>query len=57
MILGDDNMENAKPFPKPNLCSKLCLFQTLAPKLRMYCRLRQHEFSVAGAFTIDYQFK
>ena len=53
MILGDDSMENAKPFPKPNLCSKLCLFANPCPK---YCRLRQHEFRVAGAFTIDEQF-
>ena len=32
MILGDDNMENVKSFLKPNLCSKLRLFATLAPK-------------------------
>ena len=63
MILDDDNMENVKPFPKPFSREFVLKVNVTRPYVysqpspqRMYCRLRQHEFRVAGAFTIDQQF-
>ena len=63
MILGDESIENVKPFPKPFLREFVLKVNVARPYVysqpspqRIYCRLRQNEFRVAGAFTIDQQF-
>jgi len=63
MILGDESIENVKPFPKPFSREFVLKVNVARPYVysqpspqRIYCRLRQNEFRVAGAFTIDQQF-
>ena len=64
MILDDEEeMVEANPFPKPfsrEFILKVNVgrpytYSSTSPQ-RLFCRLTQNEFRVAGAFTLDQQF-
>ena len=62
MIL-DEEFEEGNPFPKPFSREFVLKVNVPRPYLysqpspqRLYCRLRHHEFRLAGAFSIDQQF-
>ena len=61
MMLEDEDVP--KPFPKP--FSREFVLKASVPRpyvysqpspQRLYCRLKHHEFRLAGAFTLDQQF-
>ena len=62
-MIIDDNLPDSKPFPKPFSREFVLKFLVARPYVysqpspqRFYCRLRQHEFRAAGAFSLDQQF-
>ena len=62
MILEEDGADS-NPFPKPFSREFVLKVNVARPYLysqpspqRLYCRLRHHEFRLAGAFMVDQQF-
>ncbi len=63
MIMDDEDCDLTRPFPKPvarefvlkTKAARPYTYSKAGPQ-RLYCRLKQHEFRVAGAFTIHKTF-
>ncbi len=63
MILGEEDFDDSRPFPRPvarefilkTKVGRPYTYSKAGPQ-RMYCRLKNHEFRVAGAFTLDKTF-